>query len=83
MGLIKKHLTTQGILSTGRAQHGERAGRKTRTGIGNKPQTLNFSMLPYKLGRDGSLLGTLENKKPGLTNKGLGSTKLEPSLQWV
>lgn len=50
---------------------------------GINPQTLHFSMLPCKLGRDGSLLVTLENKKPGLTNKGLGSTELEPSLQWV
>lgn len=37
MGLVKKRLTTRGILSTGRAQHRERAGRKTRTGTGNKP----------------------------------------------
>lgn len=51
--------------------------------LGISPQTLHFSMWPCTLGRDGSLLVILENKKPGLTDKGLGSTKLEPSLQWV
>lgn len=87
MGLIKKRMKMQRILSTGRAQHGERAGRKTRTGIGNKPPDSSFLHVALHtesmLGRDGSLLVTLENKKPGLANEGLGIAKLEPSLQWV
>lgn len=87
MGLVKKRLTMQSILSTGRAQHKLRAGRKTRTGIGNKPPDSSFLHVALHTesmqGRDVSLLVTLENKKTGLANEGLSIAKLEPSLQWA
>lgn len=64
IGLIKERLTMHGMLSTGRAQHGERAGRKTRTGIGNKPPDSSFLHVALHaesvLGRDGSLIASLE-----------------------